>query len=713
MLSIGELIGRRVELRRVMRVLTDDERSLADIGGKAGCQLLGIGGVGKSAIAGRTMRRLADKGWVCVAVAGQWTLGELAATLSAALLLSGEPQLEKIGNILAANELQDQVRLQLIATLLAQCPLLLVLDNFEDNLTVGGERFLDPATARLMQLLFGSAKRGKILITCRYPVPEAGDWLASEEPGPLTPAQTRKLMLRLSALRAQEPEGVRLIQRAIGGHPRMLEYLDAILKRGKSARVSDVARRLREQAKRQGLNLEDAGATLGSALQAALQVGAGDILLDELLALVAQHEGDRETLDQAAIFPRPVSVEGLAFCLAGGVAADSAQVGNSRTAVERIAQASLLTRTADEGIWVHRWTAEVLRARLAPEVYRQCCRRGGEYLTSGKRRSVMQGLEATRLFLAAQEFDRAAEEGWAVVSFLQTYGQVADLAAVTRELAESLRDKHPSHHAFLGTEAGALQQLGLSNEALTKMRRVMESLEERVHVNPERADYLRDLGASRDKMGDLLLGLGQGEAAWDYYEKALEIAERLVRQEPERADYQRVLSVSYGKMGDLLLGLGQGETARAYYQKDLEIVERLVRQEPERADYLRDLSVSYNKLGDLLRGLGQVEAARAYYQKALEIAERLVRQEPERADSLRGLSVSYNKLGDLLFDLGQGEAARAYYQKALEIAERLVRQEPERTEYLRDLAASYQRMGDFMAEARGGRGVPGLLPEVT
>ncbi len=111
MLDIGELIGRRVELRRVMRVLTDDERSVTEIGSKAGCQTLGIGGVGKSAIAARAMSRLTDEGWFCVAVTGQWTLGELAARLSTALLLSGEPALEKIGNILGANELQDQVRL--------------------------------------------------------------------------------------------------------------------------------------------------------------------------------------------------------------------------------------------------------------------------------------------------------------------------------------------------------------------------------------------------------------------------------------------------------------------------------------------------------------------------------------------------------------------------------------------------------------------------
>jgi CHAT domain/TIR domain len=366
MLSIGDLIGRRVELRRVMRVLTEDERSIAEIGRKAGCQLLGIGGVGKSAIAGRAMARLSDEGWTCVAITGQWTFSELATTISAGLLTTGDPAFNNVGRNLA-KPLPDEVRFKVIANLLANHQLLLVLDNFEDNLKLEpkGIVFRDPATAQLIQLLCRSAQRGKLLITSRYPVPEAGEWLATEEPGPLSPAQTRKLMLRLSALRAQEPDGLRLIHRSIGGHPRMLEYLDAILRRGK-ARVPDVVRRLNEQAKRQGLNLADASATLGDAVRAALQVGAGDILLDELLELVAEHEGDLDAFYQVSVFPRPVSIDGLAFCIAGGRAAVQAQVADVRRAVERIAQASLLTRTADESVWVHRWTAEVLRSRIAP-----------------------------------------------------------------------------------------------------------------------------------------------------------------------------------------------------------------------------------------------------------------------------------------------------------------------------------------------------------
>lgn len=52
-LGVGELIGRRVELRETLRTLREDRRSVA---------LTGIGGVGKSSVAGRVVARLAEQG---------------------------------------------------------------------------------------------------------------------------------------------------------------------------------------------------------------------------------------------------------------------------------------------------------------------------------------------------------------------------------------------------------------------------------------------------------------------------------------------------------------------------------------------------------------------------------------------------------------------------------------------------------------------------
>jgi hypothetical protein len=82
LLKEDELIGRRREARTIIRVLTDDPKSIAEFGRKAGCQILGTGGVGKSSIAGRIMQRMADRGWLIATPRG-WGLANIASALSA------------------------------------------------------------------------------------------------------------------------------------------------------------------------------------------------------------------------------------------------------------------------------------------------------------------------------------------------------------------------------------------------------------------------------------------------------------------------------------------------------------------------------------------------------------------------------------------------------------------------------------------------------
>jgi Flp pilus assembly protein TadD len=89
----------------------------------------------------------------------------------------------------------------------------------------------------------------------------------------------------------------------------------------------------------------------------------------------------------------------------------------------------------------------------------------------------------------------------------------------------------------------------------------------------------------------------------------------------DRADFLRDLSVSYNKMGDLLRALGQGEQARASFQKSLDIAERLARQEPGRTDLQADLVVSLWRLGD-----------RGSLQRALNILLRLDQEQKLTAE---------------------------------------------------------------------------------
>jgi hypothetical protein len=82
-LRIDDLIGRRVELRETLRSLRDAGRR------HAGIVLTGIGGAGKSAVAGRVMCRLAEDGWLVAAHRGRFDLAEIAIALGSALLQSG------------------------------------------------------------------------------------------------------------------------------------------------------------------------------------------------------------------------------------------------------------------------------------------------------------------------------------------------------------------------------------------------------------------------------------------------------------------------------------------------------------------------------------------------------------------------------------------------------------------------------------------------
>jgi hypothetical protein len=98
------------------------------------CVLQGIGGVGKSALAGRIMARLSEDGWHCVTLAGAFNIDSLARALG------------------LAND-DDATRLRSHLPAPRQRALLLVLDNFESNLSVGGEAWLDDTVPTWLQLL--------------------------------------------------------------------------------------------------------------------------------------------------------------------------------------------------------------------------------------------------------------------------------------------------------------------------------------------------------------------------------------------------------------------------------------------------------------------------------------------------------------------------------------------------------------------------------
>ncbi|MFM8223503.1 MAG: hypothetical protein ACKOJF_31765, partial [Planctomycetaceae bacterium] len=215
--------------------------------------------------------------------------------------------------------------------------LLLVFDDFERNLETGGQRFLSPETCSLLSAWVNSPlkREGRLLVTCRYPLQDVPglekvrECLLDVALDPLSPAEIGKLYQRLPALRTLPNEERAKLGRTVGGHPRMLEFVNALLTPRKGevdeeakGRRRRVWQQMEELAGPAGVALEVAGGlSREEATERAIRLGMRNICLRELVKL-AERTGDAQVLFQTAISNLPVSAAGVAHMLAGQPTAD-------------------------------------------------------------------------------------------------------------------------------------------------------------------------------------------------------------------------------------------------------------------------------------------------------------------------------------------------------------------------------------------------------
>lgn len=742
-LKIDDLIGRRKALREILRFLRDPQRQ------DAGVVLTGIGGVGKSALAGRVLQRCAEDGWKTVTHRGRLDLAAIAAAVARKMGVGAGPAGES-ELLLGQTGADDVERFAAVAKILARESLLLVLDDFEDNLTVGGEAFADPDLPPILAGLLGPMQRGAILITSRYPLPLplSPSRLRELPLGPLSPAEIRKLLLRLGGLR-QEGSTTNLdtLTQRIGGHPRLLELLDALL-RGGAGRLPQVTNKLEQLFAQAGTVQATRPGDLAGGIREALALGSRDILLEALYS-AARLAGAGEALLQLAVSRLPVFPATLESMLSADPGAPATGDGGTvARELAELARLSLAHRAADGSFWVHRWTAEALAGLSPPAAHAERLRRAGECRWRQAREAdfrLEEAIEALRSFLAAAAFDRAAEVAVACFAALNRARRSAALAALAAEVLETFPVDHAHFPVFADEEARAALSLGWTERALSRWNetaahlgrhlrfedsdtvgvdvlrnlalcksRIGEilkdrgELEEAIEANslalelrlflaerhPDETAYQASLGDSYDRSGDLNRLAGRTAAAGDDYRKSLAISESLVRKEPLDSALQRGLAISCDRMASLLAETGLLEEALPYALRSLELQQLAGTPESPHAGINQGPLAAYDRLGTLYRQLGRDGEALSCFQTMLGHAQTSVRAEPDRVDFLSDLSVCCERLGDLLADLGEEESAQEYHERCIDIAQSLVDREPSRITFQHDLAVSYQRLGD-------------------
>jgi hypothetical protein len=232
-LPIGYLIGRRQQLRSALSALRRTPAAVEAHGALSGVLLSGVGGIGKTALAGRIETRLGEEGWIAAVHFGRWNPSELTRAVIDALdgqHCATDRSLAAAREQLTRPDVDDSTKLQLICVLLSHSRLLVLFDDFEQNLELAqtGARFSDPGFAEIFDILCQSADVGKLLVTSRYPPPGVDVFLLDVRVPPLSGAELRRLMLRLPALRDLQAADRKVLIDTIGGHPRLLEFVKRV-----------------------------------------------------------------------------------------------------------------------------------------------------------------------------------------------------------------------------------------------------------------------------------------------------------------------------------------------------------------------------------------------------------------------------------------------------------------------------------------------------
>ena len=467
----------------------------------------------------------------------------------------------------------------------------------------------------MLGVLAAQPKRARLLVTSRYPFVLPGHRdrvLVYQAVGPLSPAETMKLAWALPGLdRLSEPELARVNQ-LVGGHPRCLEYVDALLCGGTSRYPDVTARLLDHLAERPDVpDLDDwlgAHSRLEPAVAAAVTRAADEVLLDRLLAQLAAVPGAEDLLLGLSVHRREIDRAGLLF-QSGSIDADAAVDGiephpprRAPDNLEQLVQAGIASSLLSVGtsgdqtcLFVHRWTATELAERWTTagsgSQIVAAHLRAAEYWQwrvkvwpQDRGADVDDLTEARHHLLAAGRADQANDLSWAIAHVLHSWGAWDREDALIRDTLAALPDAH----------------VGRSN-------------------------WIRQLA-------DTAHGRGRVGEANQLYRQALTIDHQLVEKAPDNTGFQRGLSVSYERLGDLAREAGdRGEAARLY-REGLGIAERLVALAPDNTGFQRDLWVSVDRLADL--AADQTDAGMAI-RSALQSATDLLGYDHPLTDAIR------------------------------------------------------------------------------
>jgi tetratricopeptide (TPR) repeat protein len=713
--SIGDLVGRRQAQRKWTTELLSS--------GQAGIVLHGIGGIGKTTIASRIAQRVLEQspGFAIVGLDGELSTDRLLRAIASKarqhmLVHHQNEQFEAQVLLVSRPDVSWEERFALLRDeFLSKQQLLILLDNFEDNLVRSDavqslHKVRDEGVAGLLARLATEPGLGRLLITSRhaFQLPNGAErHLSFHSLGPLTYSETLKLVWSLPALDARTPSEIEDVWRLVGGHPRSLEYLDALLAGGRT-RFGDVSQRLRQvvhQRVPSGYTAEEwftSHTEFDSALAEIVTIAADDVLLPDLLAHLAPVPGAERLLVGLSVYREPVDLNASVCQMAdlasqvevqftqeeasrlteiihsAGVdlrgevlvsfdgleepfrsaayaifnaARQRAMAATLKEPVDACANLSLVTIDDLDGvstIFVHRWTAaemeRIYRISGRGDEVAEAHERGGEYWRWRLlTRSQDQEGELHDLLEARYHYLNAGDIGAALEMTEVACSRLGNRGAVEHE--KSLIED-------------ILRYLDLDHPRRAFLLHELGRLaEERGHY-PEALNHYGNSFESAERLDDErdMIGAFHSQALVAHNRGDYREAEGLARQVVElagRVDDRKGLAIGHGLLGKLARKRGDFVDARRHLELALET------QDPEDLDGLAKV---YFELGQLAGEQGDMR-------RALELLQRHFELETQLGNEV-SIAAGLLEIGNFAYMQGDYTKARNAYQSASEIVER-------------------------------------------
>jgi tetratricopeptide (TPR) repeat protein len=686
--EVGEFVGRRREQRTLPTTL------LAPDG--VGVVLHGIGGIGKTTLAAELIQlitRQEPRRLIAVAT-GELSVDAVLRCAANALRLrvnmTGDTgQARQAVDYLARTDEPWQNRWQVLRALLPHYPLTLVLDNFEDNLTQDHQLY-DASLAELLASWIQDCSTSRLLITSRFEFDlpqQAHQRLRFHAIGPMSLAETLKLAWSLPAVDRLPDADLERVWRLVGGHPRTLEYLDALLAGG-HARFADVTEKMtaavQDRFQDDAARVLTTSTTLDAAVGVSLTLAADNVLLPSLLASLDNVPDARQLLLGLAVYREPVDEAAALFQIAdpdptAGHTPDRAAL-NERIG-EILTEAGVATPLAWEDVPSH------LQEQLEPLVAEFDSEPTPPLRPLEDLAQLLDVVRATSLLTTGPDGDGLFVHRWTATE-LERFDHDSDgsramgrhraaaaywrwrVAVWPQDRDADLRNRLEARHHLLAADdlddavtitehiCDRLDQIGAWDHETELVHDILRRLPS---DSPRRATWIHQLGMLAQARGDY-------SEAERRYQQALTINEQLGNQAG--------MANTYHQLGILAQLRGDYPEAERRYQQSVTIEEQLGNQ--------AGMANSYGQLGVLAHDRGNYPEAERRYQQSLTMNEQLGNQ--------AGMANSYHQLGVLAHDQGNYPEAERRYQQALTINEQLGKQG--------GMADTYHQLG-ILAQLRG------------